>query len=119
MKKFIRGCAICQKSKDSTQAPAGLLHPVEIPAGRFEVWSMDFITDLPNCGNFNAIFTCVDKFTKLVRLMPCFVGAGNLSAPEVAKLFFENVVRFYGLPKVVLHDRDPRFTSNFWSALWK
>ena len=91
---------------------------MEIPAGRFDVWSMDFITDLPLSRGFNAIYTCINKFTKMVKLQPCFVGEGQLTAKEVATLFFNGVVRTYGLPRVVLHDRDPRFTSHFWKNLW-
>lgn len=79
---------------------------------------MDFITDLPMSKGCNAIFTVVDKFGKNVRLTPCFVGEGRLSAPEVARMFFNAVVRLYGMPTCVLHDRDPRFTSNFWKSLW-
>ena len=48
-----------------------------------------------------------------------FVGEGRLTARDVATLFFNGVVRTYGLPKAVLHDRDPRFTSNFWRCLWE
>ena len=57
---------------------------------------------------------CVCKYSKLTRLIPVFAGAGELAAPEVAKLFFENVVCLFGVPAMVLHDRDPRFTASFW-----
>ena len=53
---------------------------------------MDFITDLPLCGGFNGIYTCVDKLTKFVKLIPVSIGEGALLAPEVAHLFFEHVV---------------------------
>ena len=55
----------------------------------------------------------------LVKLVPCFVGDGELSAPATAKLFFDNIVRSFGVPQAVVHDRDPRFTSSFWSALFE
>ena len=42
-----------------------------------------------------------------------------MSAPAIAKLFFKHVVHLYGVPCVVLHDRDPRFTAAFWKELWK
>ena len=42
-----------------------------------------------------------------------------MSAEATAKLFFDGIVRHYGLPDEVLHDRDPRFTAEFWTALWK
>ena len=53
---------------------------------------MDFITDLPPCGDFNGIYTCVDKLTKFVKLIPVSIGEGALLALEVARLFFEYVV---------------------------
>ena len=53
---------------------------------------MDFITDLPLCGGFNGIYTCVDKLMKFIKLIPVLIREGALSAPEVACLFFEHVV---------------------------
>ena len=75
---------------------------------------MDFITDLPIGGGYNCIFTCVDKLSKNVVLTPCTMGEGLLSAVEVADLFFATVVARFGIPRSVVHDRDPRFTSSFW-----
>ena len=46
------------------------------------------------------------------------MGEGQLTPKEVATLFFNGVVCTYGLLWVVLHDRDPRFTSHFWKNLW-
>ena len=74
---------------------------------------------LPLDKGCNAILTVVDMLTKLVKLVPCFVGDGELSAPATAKLFFNNIVHSFGVPQAVVHDRDPRFTSSFWSALFE
>ena len=75
---------------------------------------MDFITDLPEFRGFNGIFTCVDKFSKYTRLVPVSIGNNVLTAPAVAKLFFENIVKVFAVPNSVLHDRDVHFTSSFW-----
>lgn len=80
---------------------------------------MDFITDLPESCGYNAILTIVDRFSKLVKLVPVRMGGGLLSAGEVAKLLFDNIVCLYGVPESLVHDRDPRFTSDLWTALWK
>lgn len=86
-----------------------------MPKGRFDSWSMDFVTDLPPCkGGYTGIFTCVDRLTKYVRLVPVRIGEGELRAEQVARLFFEHVVTIFGVPREVLHDRDPRFTGSFW-----
>ena len=79
---------------------------------------MDFMVELPEVNFFNALLIIIDKLGKLSCLVPCRVGEGQLTVPEVAKLFFENWVRFFGIVKVVLHDHDTCFTAAFWKALW-
>ena len=80
---------------------------------------MDFITSLPlTRTGYNAIMTCVDRLSKLTILIPCVMGDSALSAGEVAQLFFTHVVHRFGLPGEVVHDRDSRFTADFWRNLW-
>ena len=38
--------------------------------------------------------------------------AGALTDFSVAKTFFKNIVRFFGVPAKVISDRDPRFTGS-------
>ena len=76
------------------------------------------MTDLPEINGYNALMVIVDKFGKLNRLVPCRAGEGQLTAPQVAQLCFDNWVRFFGVPRYVIHDHDVRFTAAFWKALW-
>ena len=114
VQKFVRGCHVCARTKDETAQKKGLLAPLPVPSKKFEQWSVDFVTDLPPVNGYNGFMTCVDKFLKFTRLIPVRFGSDSMTAPEVAQLFFDNVVRLYGVPQSVLHDRDPRFTSHFW-----
>ena len=43
-----------------------------------------------------------------------YIGEGALSASLVARFFFDNVMRFFGIPTEMISDRDPRFTVSFW-----
>ena len=61
----------------------------------------------------------MNRTTQAIRLSLCVLGAGEMSAEATAKLFFDGIVRHYGLLDEVLHDRDPRFTADFWTFLWK
>ena len=79
---------------------------------------MDFMVELPEVNSFNALMVIVYKLGKLSCLVPCRAAEGQVTAPEVAKLFFNNWVRFFGIPKVVLHYCDAHFTAAFWIALW-
>ena len=116
--RYVANCDLCKRVKDSTQHPPGSLQPLSVPTHKFESWSMDFVTDLPPVAGVNTIFTCVDRLTKFTKLIPCTMGAQSLPATEVASLFFAHIVRSFGVPRSVIHDRDPRFTSLFWKELW-
>ena len=80
---------------------------------------MEFITGLQSCANgCNAIFTCIDCLKKYTVLTAYTLGAGELSAKQVAQLVFQGVVRQFGLPDNMVHERDPQFTAEFWIELW-
>lgn len=72
------------------------------------------MTDLPESHGCNTILTVVDRLTKYVRLIPCKMGSEQLSAAAVAKLFIHHIVRQFGVPQELVHDRDPRFVAAFW-----
>ena len=60
------------------------------------------------------IFIYAERLNIYCRLITCFVGEVPLSASLVAKLFFDNIVRIFGVPTEVISDTDPSFTASFW-----
>jgi hypothetical protein len=95
----------------------GLLQPLPVPDKKWSQVSMDLITQLPKSrSGFDAIFVVVDKLTKMVHFIPTTT---NVNAPQLAHTFFKEVVRLHGLPSSIVSDRDARFTSKFWRALWQ
>ena len=71
------------------------------------------MTKLPLCGGKNAIMTCSEDLFGFFRIVPCFMDEGELFAERVAALFCNTVMRLFGMPDEVLHDRDPSFTADF------
>nr|GEY55075.1 hypothetical protein [Tanacetum cinerariifolium] len=43
----------------------------------------------------------------------------DVTADDTTKLFFKNVMKYWGVPHVIVSDRDPRFTGRFWTELFK
>jgi hypothetical protein len=117
IKKYVHTCLICQKTKAENKKKAGLLFPHKVPTKRWQVVTMDFITQLPRSKNgYNAIMVVVDKLSKRAYFIPCTT---NVTAPEVALLYFKRVVaNGHGVPQMIISDRDSKFTSLFWSSLW-
>ena len=40
-------------------------------------------------------------------------------AANIADIFIKEVFRLHGISKVIISDRDPKFTGNFWKSLFK
>jgi hypothetical protein len=77
---------------------------------------MDLITDLPPTKNgYDAIATFVDRMTKRVHFAPT---TKTVNAPGMAKLFRDTVYKHHGMPRVIITDRDQRFLSGFWKAVF-
>lgn len=114
--RYVTTCDACQRNKPSQQATMGLLHPLPIPDHAGQVWSMDLITALPRSrSGYDAVVVFVDKFTKLVHFVPCLT---TVTAPQLAQIFMDSIVRLHGLPEALISDRDPRFTAHFWRSFW-
>jgi hypothetical protein len=115
---YVNDCVVCQQSKDDQQPPSGLLQPIPIPAHRWECITMDFVGPLPKTrSGHDGVFVVVDKLTKMTHLMASSQRVNN-DAVGTARLFFDGVVRLHGIPLSIISDRDSRFLSRFWSALW-
>ncbi|GBG86598.1 hypothetical protein CBR_g41663 [Chara braunii] len=113
-KLYVETCQVCQRDKPRTQTPLGLLKPLPIPERPGESLFMDFMDTLVTSkSGMRQIFVIVDRFSKFARL----VAMPETAKTEyVIKLFKENWVRDFGLPKSIVSDRDVRFTSELWKA---
>jgi len=109
-------CDSCQRVKASTQKPYGKLQPLPIPGRQWEDVAMDLITDLPPATDgCDALIVFTDRLTKMVHLVPC---KKTCDAKDCALMFLQNVWRLHGMPNRFTHDRDTRFTSNFWKEFF-
>ncbi|KAF1318279.1 reverse transcriptase, partial [Globisporangium splendens] len=89
VRKYVRTCEICQRVKPSGSTQAPL-RSLAVPS---DSWKSQ---DGPSCAGFGQ----------------------DLSAEMTAKVFVDVVFRLHGLPVEIVSDRDTRFTSKFWRALF-
>ncbi|XP_072083760.1 uncharacterized protein [Arachis hypogaea] len=116
VESYVKTCLVCQQDKIENKTPSGLLEPLPPSERPWESVSLDFISALPKSEGFGSILVVVDRFSKYAT----FISAPtDCTAEEAARLFFKNVVKYWGLPKSIISDRDPRFTGRLWTELFK
>ncbi|KAJ9506932.1 hypothetical protein QJQ45_016503, partial [Haematococcus lacustris] len=54
-------------------------------------------------------------FKPNLHLIPTTTTA---TAHDTARLLFDHIIKHHGLPEAIISDRDPKFTSDFWTSLF-
>ena len=93
-----------------------MLRPLPIPTKCWESVSMDFMIHLLESKGFDSIMGVVDRISKMAHFVPT---RDTATAQEIGRLYFDKVVKYHGMQKSIISDRDPKYTSRYWRALWK
>jgi hypothetical protein len=76
---------------------------------------MDLIVGLPTTQRgFDSIWVIVDRLTKSAHFIPM---KSNYHSHQYVDIYFQQVVRLHGVPKSIVFDRGPQFTTHFWERL--
>jgi hypothetical protein len=104
---YVATCLECEQVKVEHRHPAGLLQPHTIPESKWEVISMDFIFEFPLMARrHDSIFVVVDTLKKSAHLIPvCTI----YQMPEIARVFFSEIVRLHGVQRMIIFDQGSMF----------
>lgn len=116
VEEYVAKCNVCKQAKHEHVRYPGLLQPLKVPPHSWHTVTMDFVEGLPRSKTADCILVVVDKLTKYAHFIPL---KHPFSAHQVAIAFVDNVYKLHGLPKVIVSDRDPIFTSKLWTELFK
>jgi hypothetical protein len=87
-----------------------------VPEWKWETISLDFITGLPKTRKQNdSIMVVIDKLSMFAHLIPI---KSTFKAINIAEIFMKEIFRLHGILKMVISDRDVKFTSAFWKELF-
>ena len=116
IRSYVARCNQCACFKGSNMKPTGSAVPLQPSTMPWEDVSADFIMDLPLSNSFDSILTVVDRFSKETEFIPCNKTA---TALDTAKLYLFHVWKDHGLPRTIVSDRGPQFTSQVMTDLCK
>lgn len=72
---------------------------------------MDFVVGLLVTEGYDIIMVVVDRLTKYAHFVPLH---HPFTATQVAKAFWDNVIKLHGVPRSLVLDRNRIFTSVMW-----
>ena len=117
MAEYITRCIQFQQVKAEHRNPTSLLQALPILDRKWEIISLDFITSIPKNQNQNDfMMVVVDKLSKGTHFIHVIT---TYKAINIADIFMKEIFCLYGIPKMIICDKDPKFTGNFWKSLFK
>lgn len=121
LKTYIAHCPECQKNQTKRHKPYGSLRPIISPPLPYHTIAMDFIVELPvtsyQSGAYDTCLTITCKFSKKVILKE---GQATWDAAKWGVVLLTALIAYdWGIPRAILSDRDPKFMSILWKAIFK
>ncbi|MBW0537615.1 hypothetical protein O181_077330 [Austropuccinia psidii MF-1] len=117
LSEYINTCERCQIENRKHGNKYGLLQHIEEPKHPWETINMVWATGLVpgGKGDFNDCLIIVNRSRKS---MTCLPFQKEDTAMDTALLFWNNIISTCGVPKIIISDRYPKFTSEFQTNLY-
>jgi len=113
VRRFVRNCDVCCRTKAWRERQQGFLKPLPVPDRIWREISMDFVTDLPPCDGRTNLLVITDRLSKGVILEPM----AEITVEAVAKVFLYTFYRRHGIPVCIVSDRGTQFVSAMWTRI--
>ncbi len=117
--QYIRNCYICQCSKTFRNKSNDLLQSLLISEQRWQDIAMNFIINLSDSSEYNAILTIICKLSKERHYISCIIDDEDITVKKTAEMLIQWVYWTYELSSFIVSDRDLQFISILWKFLCK
>ncbi len=119
IRRYIRNCHACQRSKASRNSINELHHSLSISQKRWKDIAMNFITELFLSEGYNVICTIICRLIKERHYVLCQWEDDDISVEETVWIMLWNIYRLHDLFSSIVSNRDSQFISTMWKSLCK
>ncbi len=117
IKRYIQNCYVCRRSKALRDRINELLKSLLILEQQWQNISLNFIINLLESDESNAILTVIDRLSKKWHYISCWSNDEETFAEQTVKLLLIWVFRTHELSRSIMFDRDLQFISIIWKSL--
>jgi hypothetical protein len=106
MKRYIRNCHICKRSKASKNKYFDLLNFLFISNRSWMNIIMNFVTRLFESKDFNAILMIINRLIKMHHFVLCITEENDTFAKKTIKLLINHVWKLHELSNTIISNRE-------------
>jgi hypothetical protein len=118
VKRYVKNCHICKRSKASRNKYSELLNSLSISNRLWTNIIMNFVTELSKIKNdFNAILMIINRLTKMHHYVSCIVEEESTFVEKTTRLLIDHVWKLHELSSTIVSDRESQFISFVWKAV--
>ncbi|MBW0569332.1 hypothetical protein O181_109047 [Austropuccinia psidii MF-1] len=118
LSEYINTCLICHKANKIHIKRFELFQNIEEHMYHLEIINMDQVTGLVPGGKeiFNACLLVLNRYGKSVSFLKFH---NQDTVMDTAIMFWKIIIANCGVPRIIISDRDPNLTSEFWTNLYE
>ncbi len=117
--RYIWNCYVCQRSKTSKDKSNDLLQSLFISEQRWQDIAMNFIINLSDSYDYNAILTVICRLLKERHYISCIIDNEDITAEKTAEMLIQWIYWTHDLSSFIVSDRDSQFIFILWKFLCK
>ncbi len=117
--RYIQNCYICQCSKTFRDKLNDLLQSLSISKQRWQDIAMNFIINLFDSSEYNAILIIICRLSKKKHYISCIIDDEDITVEKTAEMLIQWVYWTHDLSSFIVSDRNLQFIFILWKSLCK
>ena len=116
---YIQNCYVCQRSKTFRDKSNDLLQSLSISEQRWQNIVMNFIINLSDSYDYNAILTVICRLSKERYYISCIIDEKDITVEKTAEMLLQWVYWTHDISSFIVFNRDSQFIFILWKSLCK
>jgi hypothetical protein len=119
VKQYVRNCHTCRKIKANRDKYHELLNSLSILDRSWTDITFDFVIELFDNREYNAILMIVNRLSKMHHYISCIIDENDTTAEKTTKLLIQHVWKLHELLTTMISNRDSQFIFLVWDTICK
>ncbi len=117
VKQYVRNCHICKRVKTVQDKYHELLNSLSILDRSWTDIILDFVIELFDSREYNAIFMMINRLSKMHHYISCIIDENDTTAEETTKLLIQYVWKLHEFLTTMISNRDSQFIFFVWNTI--